>query len=51
VERGGLVLRSGPSTVDATLEARLAEAMATLRDAAGVPAAGDGTDADIGGSA
>ena len=41
VERGGLILRSGPGTVDATLDARLAEAMASLRDAAGVPGAGD----------
>lgn len=50
VERGGLVLRSGPGTVDATLEARLAETMASLRDAAGVPAAGD-PGADRGGNA
>jgi len=41
VERGGLVLRSGSSTVDATLEARLAEAMASLRDAAGLPGTSD----------
>lgn len=42
VEPGGFVLRSGPGIVDATLEARLAEAMASLRDDAGVPGAGDG---------
>lgn len=37
--RGGLLLRSGASTVDSTLEARLEEAMASLRDDAGVPGA------------
>lgn len=41
VEPGGLVLRSGPGIVDATLEARLAEAMVSLRDSAGVPGAED----------
>jgi flagellar assembly protein FliH len=37
LSRGGLRLKAGARVVDASIEARLAEVLASLRDAAGVP--------------
>jgi flagellar assembly protein FliH len=46
VARGGLLLRSGASSVDATVSARLDAVMASLRDHAGVPSSGGDADTE-----
>ncbi|MEE4277796.1 MAG: FliH/SctL family protein [Halieaceae bacterium] len=37
LQRGGIHIRAGPRVVDASVEARLAEAFASLRNEAGIP--------------